>query len=429
MDGKIFSSQKKMSYYTPKKFNAYVRTAAQIAKKAEQVYKTYTKVKAAHASSKQQRKNVVAAHRKGPYSNKRPAANSGKSAGFFKRGKRIRWKRNRRLKVLRNGTYETLEAAGVVSATNCRYIGHASMPRMRVVKVICQAIVKAMAIKVSGDFQDFSMTYGAPGDTFILNFKYTQDPTTALVQHTYTIVAGDTWQVLADDLYSLLVGLDYDNVQLVSWEYRPTGASSWGSFTYMYLANAAITIDSKSALKIQNRSKNADGVGDNAEDVDNTPIHGKSYEGTGSGLQYIVKNSSQPCQPLIADPWGVISGQDDGDLPKEPPLAESLIRVKKTTKAHLEPGHIKTSILTHYKTYGLNNLIGKVLTSQGPSGTNNYMLSYPGQYRCFAFEKMINTSESADSITIGFEHNIRIGGSLIIKNHTITNEVFVSKFY
>lgn len=415
-----------------RRIHAYAQTAAKIAGSATRMYRAYRSVqRSAKGKTISKARGLPAPSIKNYRTSRRPAANNGKSAGFFKGGKRIKWKKNRRVKILRNGTYETLEAAGVVSATNCRYIGHASMPRLRIIKVLCQAIVKAIAMKLSGDFNDFTQTYGTPDDTFVLNYKTTQDPSAGLVVHTYTIVAADTWQVVADDLYNLFTQLDYDNLQIISFEYRPTGAGSWGTYTYLYLANAGITIDSKSALKIQNRSKNADGVGDNAEDVDNTPIHGKVYEGNGSGLQYIVKNSSQPCQPLVADPWGVISGQDDGDLPKEPPLAESLIRVKKTAKAHLEPGHIKTSVLSHFKTYGLNNLLNMMSTSLLPAGAgpNLYMLSSAGTYRCYAFEKMINTSEVADSITIGFEHNIRIGASLKLKNHSITNEVFVSKFY
>lgn len=419
------------------------RTAAQIYQIGSKVYDNYRKYDSVRKvlfpkkTPRKSRPGAVVTSPGGRVKVLRSAtASSSKSAGFLKRGRKLN-KNSRRAKMLRNGTYETLEAAGNVTATNCRYLGHATMPRLRVAKVVAQAIVKAIAMKLNTTFNDFEdQPRGfVAGDVWRLYYKVSDEPAAIQLASTYTAVVGTTWQLIADWLYNVfVVDLRGTGYTLISFEYEPAGAGSILPFTFMYLKNASIAIDSKSSIKIQNRSRNATGTGEdgnNADDIDNTPIHGYSYEGKGVGCHYMLRRSAEPSAPLIADPWGVITAYDDGDLPKEPPLPEALIGVSRHGKIHLDPGYIKTSVLTTYQRFALNTLMQKVVfASHDVVGVPNaHHRTYAGVWRLFACEKMINTSEVVDSIVLGFEHNLRIGAAINLKNSTKTNEIFVQKYY
>lgn len=410
--------------------------AAKVARAAQQAYSRYQGV-AKVLWPKTPKKKYSASSPGGTKKIYRSlGASSSKSAGFLKRGRKIK-RNDRRTRIMRNGTFETLEAAGNVSATNCRYLGHSSMPRLRVIKVMCQAIIKKLAMMMDSTFNDFNQPCrgSAPGDTIVFHYTQSDEPTSPVLTETYTFVAGTTWQIISDWLYGQLTdnlsgGPGYSMIML---EYNPGGAGSYASYHSIYLKNARISFDSKSTLKIQNRSRNASGTGedgDDADDVDNTPVHGYSYEGKGAGVQYTVPLAYYPIQPLLADPWGVISGADDGDLPKEPPLVGSLIGPNRSGKIHLDPGHIKTSVLTFKGSFSLNILWSKMAIQNDSPGTpNKYVNTRVGNFRLFAVEKMINTAEVADSIVLGFEHNLRLGATLKTFRSTITNEIFVQKYY
>jgi len=203
-------------------------------------------------------------------------------------------------------------------------------------------------------------------------------------------------------------------LRFIQLRYDPNGSGSQWRRVQIDCENLKVRIESKSALKIQNRSINSVG-NDEEDDVDNVPLYGRSYSGKGTGTTIIGGGEQPPSgQSLFGDAsTGMILLDGTANL-REPMLPYAAIDAKRSAKAKLDPADIKTSVLTDKFTIGVN----KLLTLMGNvSGTNPK--SRIGKFRVFAFEKMIETVKvDADVVpmTLAYEVNHRlameaIGGS------------------
>jgi hypothetical protein len=178
------------------------------------------------------------------------------------------------------------------------------------------------------------------------------------------------------------------------------------------MLDSSVSMDIKCTLKMQNRSQNAlTGTGED-NDVDNVPIYGYMYSGKGAGP---IHKAHQGVQFLAGELNGVISYGANTNAPnalQEPPLAGDFVFVDRQGKMKLEPGDIKTSVLTYKKSHNFQKFYRKLVNLSAtrllPEATYRDH-SGVGEYKLFALEKMIDTDQGPDqpSILLAFEHNIR----------------------
>lgn len=350
---------------------------------------------------------------------------SSKSRGFFKKGTK-KYARNKFARASTTDVVKTFEYGTVDSQKYCSYIGHATCPSSQVLEVFTQSLVKLLAERMGVDIVDLAAF--APvvaGDIFRIEWQTIGGLSSGA---NYTVPGAVTWAAIADAIRSLMVANLTDNTSPSLLLFLPinpaVGAVAAFSRVYLNLRTMKIRVMAKSTLKLQNRSKNTTAVGeDQADEVDNVPIYGKSYEGRGCGTQVGFQGSAD----LFADKvrgfiYTNIGGSTTSPM-REPPMPNIFTNVNKSGKMHLDPSEIKTSVLTHSVTMTLNKFIMAFIVNDDQHSV--------GKFRFFAMEKMIETvSTVADviPITIGFELNSRIAVKVITKktNNTISQFAVVT---
>jgi len=355
---------------------------------------------------------------------KRVGAVSSKSAGFIKKGNKLR-KSNPLNRIMRKGIIGTYERGGVLTASNCRYVGHATHSVNLYRQLFTRSLMKLMSVKMGVPCRDLTdvipdlNTTAGQEDTWIMYWKASDDAAATVQSLTITPAAGDRWIDIADAIDTWFGTLSETRINVFAFTFQPSVTATVYAIQRIHLEGARIHFDMKSALKIQNRSLNADG-GQDADDVDNTPLYGKTYEGKGNGTRYYVPYVDEPKQPLIGDALGLISFNGEKTGMKEPPQGFQLERVKAQGKVHLDPGQIKTSVITSRGSIGLDVLINYCINF---NATTNPLM-FTGKFRIMALEKMINTVATADQIVVAYELNLRYGSWLSTRLNTTTNMIF-----
>lgn len=335
---------------------------------------------------------------------RRMGAVSSRSAGFFRSRRRI-GRRTNTARSITKGLVKVIESGSVVTSNYCRYIGHHDMPLASVMEMVIAALIKKLLMKVGYSLPSYDGPIDNLGVGDVIRIIARHRPGDPTVFWSHNIVLGDTWKTITLDLVQQInVFGDQNQTILETLRYDPDGGNTGWPRTQMNLVDMKVHLKTKATLKIQNRSKNA--LGNEADEVDNVPLYGKSYSGTGSG--FMVDNNRQLGQAYFyADTADGIISYDGADDLREPPPAENTRQTKKTGKAKLDPGEVKTSVLSSKQTVSLNRfytLAGRVLM-----GTNKNK-SFLGKFRCFALEKMIETEfgENIVPIAVAWEHNLRL---------------------
>jgi len=341
------------------------------------------------------------------------------ATGFFKRTKKIS-RRTKSFKIGSTGGYYSYEKGGVSSAKQCLFIGHSTLSTENIQRIIAMSIVKSMATKGgmcirswddiipdnAGTHWKYDLTYRADQNSL-------STPTT-VASAFFGVTA--TWWDMVEDLQVLL-----DSAALQGVQTTLIKAELYNSdlIACVMLQESLVGVDLKSSLKIQNRSTSADG--ELSGDVDNVPLYGKTYEGSGNGT--VLKGvHDYTALPFIADKDNYIASNGDFNADtQEPPNPYSFRGVRKSGKVHLEPGHLKTSVLTQKFNVKLATLV-KAQCSDNDRLTE-WLNIRLGKYRMFALEKMIETEDimaSMRSIEIGYEIAVRIGAKLMERRNLFT---------
>jgi len=352
-------------------------------------------------------------------------AASSRSAGHFRRGRRIN-RRGRRQRAINKGLVRVFEHGAVVTSSYCRYVGHCDSPYYDVMYLVWCGILKKLLEKTGYRISSDTMPLEnlVVGDTIVCTYRL--NPNTAAVNYTYTLAAADSLSIIAlkfvDDFDSLAGGVWGPNLMFHAIKYVPS-AVGW-SYTQMNMETFKIHLNSKSTLKIQNRSKNA--LGSEADEVDNVPLYGKSFSGNGSGME-VDHAMPYATSFFYADVQkGMILHDGAFDL-REPPLAQNTRQTKTSAKVKLEPAEIKTSTLSSTCTMLLNKFITKMSLSANTSVGAGLFKSSVGKFRVFALEKMIETeSPPAVSITVAYEVNTRMSCYVTVGANT-TLQSFIVK--
>lgn len=366
----------------------------------------------------------------------RMGASNSKSAGFFKKGKRTYTSFDR---VGRRGITVCRELGSVQtsSTATCSYVGHAVFEPYTMATDLSRAITKWLSTILSKDLTDFNViAYGVGETNPNIQFNYRFSPTGVVNNVGITVVPGTTtWNDISLSIRNLVIDitnispfvpLSTNNMFLQSCQVT-VGCQIR---TYNML-RAKIQVYVKSALKLQNRTVNLSGNIE-SDDVDNCPLYGKSYEGTGNYLQWAINGGISA--DTIAPPAGYDSpptirfSADTSTTAGEPPKVSQLYRCSKSGKAHLDPGQVKTSVLNYHKTFTLNRLIRAISKGGYPNPPPALSSCDFGVYRIFAFEKMINSvvTDAVTAIKLAFEHDHKIAVCMTAPKVIVSNTIFTS---
>jgi len=300
------------------------------------------------------------------------------------------------------GVTFTGETGGVLGAQDIVYIGHITGPRDLIFKQAMQSMVKLLLTKMNVRIRDFGAPMNevkiAPGDLFNLLYK-ADSRTTVTSSSSFAVLAASTFNDVANSFVTLLSGTTLTDWSPLVLEYVPIGGNS-PQFASIGLDQLMLHFDIKSSLKIQNRSINTAG-NDQEDDVDNVPLYGKSIGGSGTGVIARFPNSISPANVVGNINNGVISQVNLDDNAKEPLSGYFFPKSSLQGKVHLDPGILKTSVLTTRRNISLKYLVRLFNTG----ATSPQPLTSFGKYRFFQLEKMIDTGITIN-LLVAYEHNI-----------------------
>jgi len=366
---------------------------------------------------------------------RRFGASTSKSSGFFAKG-------TPRRQVLdafsKRGVVLAYESGGqlttnAIEAAQSMAIGHSLFTYDNLYEVISSGILKFFAEQMDMQIRNFEdkIQFGGanlnlPVGLFTIEWtpSIIGSPNTNQITVTDTTSWTDVQIWLSAFLQSLSASGNNKSARLLTleWKYDRTPDGE-GGFYYAAvkswdLTKARIKLYGKSALKIQNRTINTAGNLE-ADDVDNVPIYGKSYFGSGNYVGYFDPSTSNQTwspmlyitngTPVLDKLAGVMYAKFIGNHPlTEPPVKSTLRNVKSVGKAHLDPGQVKTDVLTIQKSFNINTLINLLFHHTGEN-TQDFLHNI-GLYKVFLFEKMIQAvaTNNVNGIHIAYEVDLKI---------------------
>lgn len=314
---------------------------------------------------------------------------------------------SKRRKNLIGGVDCTLENGKIIDTTaQTVWIGHNVAPYKSLWDNVWRMIVKAMLRKIGFTIASFSDSLTGlpgynirPGDKFVVRYQKS-DTIVDKVEH--DISAGDTAFTVCATFQNNanLWNLAYS---LTTFEFLPV--TSGVAIKRMDFQNVSIYLDLKSSMKIQNRSANRAAA--EADDVDRVPLYGKGYAGIGNGVVMQMRNNAGAIETkLVADTnTGYIEAGPD-DVGMFEPIDQSYFKgVTKGSKVMLDPGQIKTSVLTYKKTHNINVLKKKLFIDDiDPKPPGLF-----GKYAFFGLEKILDPiGDETSKIKLAIEINHHI---------------------
>lgn len=355
-----------------------------------------------------------------------------------------------------NGIHST-EEHRFISKTNQididRYetiqIGHTTLPQKTVLLNVARAMIKHCCAKMNVEIQDFQdrMVELNKGYAFIIGdiFRWDYWPSwidnAALTSNFFiTVTEFETFESFAFKLVQALRivadGLGDNKLSSIRWKhfsYEPADgldkkAYQWQKFSMQQIE---CEIQVKSSLKVQNRTVNAVGDDDDADDVDNVPLVGKIFKVKGNnvvnrsnrrilrgiGAGNVINNDiilfdGIPRQyPTLAAAGDAIHTQplianSTFNKPAEPMKSTDIVNCVKFSNINLQPGAIKTSVVTQSFKLPLSFVL-ELLCGDGASAPTlqkyNPKLGYTAVMH---LEKAIGSFTSSVSIAAEVQYDI-----------------------
>lgn len=347
-------------------------------------------------------------------------------------------KYRKRSKFVLNGTTSVIETGGTASSGatgEIVYIGH-STP-IRIMKesawwtVLRSLFIKA-GIRVSAFYPETVLTNINCDAADVITLTYRLNNNSTLTSQVFT-VGTNTVEQMYQFFSSSGAAWNVNTAEYVDLSYFPKQSSpvSVANHTNVKLDCCTLHFNVKCDLKLQNRTIAA-AANVQSDDVNNTPVYGKSYEGTGTGA--IVKGLGGGF--TVADTsWvannvtGVIKYIPDTPF-KEPLDYQMFEPISKIGKIHLDPGNVKTSILTKKISMNFSRFMNEVnpLAPENSTDVGKRRHDWKlASYRFFGIEKMLDSAadDSRTAVLIAFEHNVKIMCNARFKYSNPTNMRFV----
>lgn len=346
----------------------------------------------------------------------------GRSGGFLKTRK---VRKTKARKLSNKGIDYCKEVGGRTTSANCVYIGHNTCPNQLILSCAWRAMFKHFFLEAGADISDLTESLGFPsGSQLIVN--YSQSTGGPLLVETITVTDDAafingfvSWAMDITRPWNAPSGALNLKIQVQFESMRTIIASPEISTLHshnMSMRFARVAFAVKSALKIQNRTIGAIDNGVEADDVENCPLFGVSYEGKGSGTYTNHKRFSTPNANVNL--WahvdkGTILAEQPVNGFEEPMEPNMMNMVTREGKIKVEPGEIKTSVLTWNSSMFFTDLYDKMkYRNTDLSGTTAHKV---GKFRIFAIEKMLQASATESAISTGYEHNIDIACNVSFK--------------
>lgn len=319
---------------------------------------------------------------------------------FRRRGRRYTKKSAKRLHGV---SYQT-EFASYASGNKCVYIGHTTALPDELLRLLVMSCMKNVLVEFGVTINSWPQSrtgYLSNGDIFQFVYKPDPNATPSPTGCTLTVNAGHvTFWDIASNLFSIVKatmagGSLGDGLILTEFQFIRSG-----SLTKVDLQDAMMSFYVKSSLKIQNRSVAA--AGDDEMDVNNVPVYGKLYKGTGNGaLQRTVDQIIFINGAATANNTNV----DASLYPNfaEPPHPAEFTHVNRYGKVYINPGQIKTNVLHFKSKINVTNLFIKLYRYYWNNGTSDWFNL--GIFGMFGLERVIAKldSESSPGINITYE--------------------------
>lgn len=355
-------------------------------------------------------KNVpVLARRFKPY----PAS---KSAGKLRRPRRRKFPKRQRTKgrMQAQGVSFVKETGiSISNVTDACYIGHATFCQLQMKLALYRTLLKKLFQKREIVIDNWTTVIPLDNGAIIrIWYKTNADNATALSFADYTNVAGNTFEQAAQSFNSTIGsgGPDFMFDSMVL--YPETNVPYTTSINLKY---ASVHVDVKSSLKLQNTTAATEGQESDA--VNNVPLYGRSYYGSGNGTH---SNRSGIAEVTL---W---ADEDRGIIYKTGALAAGTSdmpppsyfkSVTGTGKAKIEPGAIKTSTLVQKQTYALNKFLHHLYKGE----TIVKDMIHTGKFAFHGFEHMIKATAADPKISIKAEHNYHLMMTIRIKQNWMTD--------
>lgn len=383
------------------------------------------------------------------FSKKRRGATSSKSAGRFKRGTK---KAHRLDYYAKRGIVSAAEVGAVLQSPNegpfaqSVLVGHSSYTLKGLHKIVAMALTKMVAGKLKRQLSSFTdlIDLNLTGN-LILTLKYRPALNSVTQVITYTAIAGTAKWINIANFFEGQLQAAQPSYTWISLKAEDTVGQNNTNGVVMFdidMTKCRIQLYSKSALKLQNRSINTSG-NDDMDDVDNVPLYGKSYDGSGNYcihkinadevdiLTPNVKTFHQTFggedywNPVFARLNSATAGSAGGagntvNKLTEPPTKVQFDRVKRVGKAHMDPGHIKTSVLTDRRGFLLQSFFRMV-----DFFAADEQAVKAGKFRFFILEKMINAvaDTATNVIRVAYELDCKIGCVASCPSISVTNYI------
>lgn len=321
------------------------------------------------------------------------SAGPGRSGGFIYTHK-IR--KTPASKMNLRGIDYSIEVGGTVDAADTMWLGHATCPLAIMQSNAVLAMLKKLFLQVGADTTDLAgVTAMAAGDIIRVFWSYVDSNLVAedfVSGGSDSLVGVANWFVADARPWNLKTGTDpahFGQTEFWVIEYVQAGSTANPMLNpaKMQIKQARVHFDSKSALKMQNATVQLASDQEDYTDVDNCPIYGKVYEGSGTGAVMFEKEYISGSPTFYANrKTGVIVAQTGDNTFPEPVETSNFDKVTLEGRLKLEPGEIKTSVL-HWKSSMPFNDFWSMVQPGGP--TLLKARKHIGKYRLFAVEKMI----------------------------------------
>lgn len=323
-----------------------------------------------------------------------------------------------------NNTYESIQVA------------HNTMPIKESLLSLMRALVKKLLLEHGIYIRDFSApadSYGiVVGDIIRINQYYPATATTVSTASSYTYVAGNTFDAIADALARGLQSTsDAYQAKFDSVEFVPSASSKLSAINYP-LAYMKASVKCQSYLKIQNRTVTVT-ADDQVDDVNNVPIVGKLIKFKGNNLPWKINRPY--LQGIGAVGVGGLTYNDialegrstraqasrtgttdytfTGDVTQGPFYKASEIpqpwhfrNTVSHSKVRIQPGSIKTSVMKTSFNMSIQKYLMILLGSRGANEDKLVYSPQAGYCSCFFLEKLVGNSQS--SVLVAYEVELRL---------------------
>lgn len=344
--------------------------------------------------------------------------------GFIPKARRSAYRATRkRFQIDSAGCSLTREYGGEVTDEHCVILGHATAAYELTKKIFFLGLLKKLSILMGQPFvrcSDVPDYADYTNDRVIVLYR---GPASADAEAAITFnpgAAAYTWENIADYFVAQTDGLAPEYI-LTTIQFTP-GTGGRVKHARLNLRNAKVKYYAKSSFKFQNRT--IETAGDDNADVDNVPVNGKQYSGKWNGSRYTGDKAGTT--PIIgADTNGliVVQAAANEDL-KEPLIAQHWTNCKAAGKIRLDPGKLRTSLLTTQMTLPVNEFFSRIQSAAAGTTTSEIKL---GQHTFYAMEKMI-CAINAVNMTFAYEHNLNLGLAVVGGTNQPTVPLFISNF-